>query len=282
MAPTGLPTSDEAATDWPDKPRRTSLSLAGAAGLLFLTLLILTLGLLQAEPALTAVAVPTRPTAAPSRLAGLGRTPATPPHHAGLFPTFQEAAVPPHGAGRAVGRGLSAAATAGPSAPWALCLPVLAVAIGGVATLRRSQAPASDSSWSVLATLGEEEEEEQSARRSLLEELESPYRKVRYFLYAALGGAAGLSAFVELPRLVAALNGINVSSLPEAGTNLGVSAAVLAAIAFFFQRDRQDELKRLDRIKVGTALSALRVQFMDSAFAGHRPFSPCPPVHPQP
>lgn len=47
------------------------LAGTGAAGLLFLTLLILTLGLLQAEPALTAVAVPTRPTAAPSRLAGL-------------------------------------------------------------------------------------------------------------------------------------------------------------------------------------------------------------------
>lgn len=95
----------------------------------------------------------------------------------------------------------------------------------------------------------------------MVEEAESPWRKFRYFIYLSLGAAAGLSAFVELPRLAAGLSGINSDLLPNTVNNLAVSAGLFLVLGLLFQRDREAQLKKLEAIRVGGSISALRIMF---------------------
>ena len=100
------------------------------------------------------------------------------------------------------------------------------------------------------APLQEEQEEAAQLRRNLVEEIETPYRNFRYFLYAALGSGALVSFVINLPRLAANLSGINAESTNDTVLNLVINALAIALLYFFYDRDRQAQLKRLERIKV--------------------------------
>jgi len=115
-----------------------------------------------------------------------------------------------------------------------------------------------------MAATSEEQEEAAQLRRNLVEEIETPYRNFRYFLYAALGSGALVSFVINLPRLAANLSGINAESTNDTVLNLVINALAIALLYFFYDRDRQAQLKRLERIKIGGSIAALRVRFQGS------------------
>jgi hypothetical protein len=94
----------------------------------------------------------------------------------------------------------------------------------------------------------------------LREEAESPFRKVRFFLYTVLAGGALTSLAVSGARVAAGLAGINAELLPESITNVAVDVAGLAFVAFLFQRDLQAQESRIKRASKGAELAKLSVR----------------------
>ena len=110
-----------------------------------------------------------------------------------------------------------------------------------------------------------DDKEEYSRELLLREEAESPFRKVRFFVYFALGGGALTSLLVSLARVAAGLNGINEDLLPESLTNAGVDLAGIVVLAFLYKRDLEAEESRLKRASKGAELAKLMVIDSDSS-----------------
>jgi len=104
------------------------------------------------------------------------------------------------------------------------------------------------------------EKEDFSRELYLREEAESPFRKVRLFVYAALGGGAITNALISATRIAAALSGINTDLLSESAVNLGVDVVGIVVLALLFQNDRQAQESRLKRASQGAALAKLMVR----------------------
>lgn len=102
--------------------------------------------------------------------------------------------------------------------------------------------------------------EEYSRELRLREEAESPFRKVRFFVYFSLGGGALTSLAVSLARVAAGLNGINKDLLSESLVNAGVDLAGLVVLAFLFKRDLEAQESRLKRASKGAELAKLLVR----------------------
>lgn len=94
----------------------------------------------------------------------------------------------------------------------------------------------------------------------LREEIESPFRKVRFFLYFALGSGALVSFFISGTRVAAALSGINTDLLPQSATNMAIDAAGLVLFYFLNQRDVEAQESRLERLSKGGAIASLLVR----------------------
>lgn len=114
-------------------------------------------------------------------------------------------------------------------------------------------------------SLNAEKKPDYSRDLYLREEAESPFRKVRFFGYLALGGGALVSLFVSLARIAAAtLAGINTDLLSESLTNAAIDAAGLVLLAFLYQRDVDAQESRLERASKGAALAKLMVRVKKS------------------
>ena len=95
----------------------------------------------------------------------------------------------------------------------------------------------------------------------LREEIESPFRKVRFFVYASLAGGAATSLAVSLARVAAAsFAGINTDLQSESLVNVGVDVAGLLVLAVLFKRDMDAQESRLQRASKGAALAKLRIR----------------------
>jgi Low psii accumulation1 / Rep27 len=92
----------------------------------------------------------------------------------------------------------------------------------------------------------------------LREEAESPFRKVRFFVYTVLAGGALTSLAVSGARVAAGLSGINTDLLSEALTNVDVVG--LGVLAVLFQRDLDAQESRLKRASKGAELAKLQVR----------------------
>ena len=102
----------------------------------------------------------------------------------------------------------------------------------------------------------------------LREEAESPFRKVRFFLYASVGAGALASLLISAARVAAALNGINSDLLNESATNVAVDLGGLVLLAFLYQRDVQAQQSRLQRASKGAALAKLQVRATQALMTG--------------
>ncbi|CAB9514417.1 Protein of unknown function (DUF3493) [Seminavis robusta] len=94
----------------------------------------------------------------------------------------------------------------------------------------------------------------------LREEAESPFRRVRFFLYAVLGGGAVTSLFLSLARIAAASSGVNTDLMQESVVNAGVDLAGIVVLTFLFQRDVQAQDSRLKRATKGASLAKLAIR----------------------
>jgi len=102
--------------------------------------------------------------------------------------------------------------------------------------------------------------EEFSRDVRLREEAESPFRKVRYFLYLnGLGGALS-SLFISGTRVIAALNGINTDLMQESLINCGVDIGGIIVVGLLYKRDVDAEQSRLKRATKGAKLAKLTVR----------------------
>ncbi|KAL3907800.1 MAG: hypothetical protein SGILL_008725, partial [Bacillariaceae sp.] len=99
-----------------------------------------------------------------------------------------------------------------------------------------------------------------SRKVRLREEAESPFRKVRYFLYLNLAGGAITSLFISITRIAAALSGVNTDLMDESVRNAIVDTVGLAAVAYFWKQDQISEESRLKRATKGAELAKLNVR----------------------
>jgi hypothetical protein len=109
-------------------------------------------------------------------------------------------------------------------------------------------------------TLRMAEGEEFSREVRLREEAESPFRKVRFFLYLTLAGGAATSLAISIARIGAASAGVNTDLMDESLLNAGVDLAGLGILGFLYKRDQDAEQSRLKRASKGAELAKLSVR----------------------
>jgi hypothetical protein len=94
----------------------------------------------------------------------------------------------------------------------------------------------------------------------LREEVESPFRKVRFFVYATSAAGCITSLVVSLARILAALSGVNTDLLNQSLENVAVDSAVLALIALAWKRDTEAQQSKLQRAAKGAELARLTIR----------------------
>lgn len=101
---------------------------------------------------------------------------------------------------------------------------------------------------------------EYSREIRLREEAESPFRKVRLFLYAAILGGAFTSLAVSTARIAAGMSGINTDLLEQSAINAGVDVAGIVLFGFLFKRDVDAQESRLKRAAKGAEFAKLTIR----------------------
>lgn len=117
--------------------------------------------------------------------------------------------------------------------------------------------------------LAKEESGEYSRELLLREEAESPFRKVRFFLYGSVGAGAFVSLLLSVTRIAAALAGINSDLLQESAVNAGIDALGLIVLAFLWRNDLSAQESRLKRASKGAALAKLQVRGSKQLMEGY-------------
>ena len=107
---------------------------------------------------------------------------------------------------------------------------------------------------------GEVEPEEFTQKQLIKEEIEAPFRKVRFFIYGAIFAAAGLGSIVSLTKVAATSLNSQGADLSELYTNLGINLGVMPIIGLLWKRDVESQKKLLARIQKGGKLSSLRLK----------------------
>lgn len=123
-------------------------------------------------------------------------------------------------------------------------------------------------SMSTTTTRLYEKKPEYSRELYLREEAESPFRKVRFFLYFSLGGGALTSLAVSLARVAAALNGINENLLSESALNVAVDVAGLVILTWAYRNDLASQESRLKRASKGAELAKLNIRASKNIVTG--------------
>jgi|NOAtaT_6_FD_contig_21_11675576_length_1183_multi_20_in_0_out_0_1 hypothetical protein len=94
----------------------------------------------------------------------------------------------------------------------------------------------------------------------LREEVESPFRKVRFFIYATSAAGCITSLLVSLTRILAALSGVNTDLMNQSLENVAVDSAVLALLALAWKRDTEAQQSKLQRAAKGAELAKLTIR----------------------
>lgn len=108
--------------------------------------------------------------------------------------------------------------------------------------------------------LSNDDKPEYSRKIRLREEVESPFSKVRFFIYLTLAAGALTSLAVSAARIAAALSGVNQDLLQESAVNAAVDVGGLALIAFLLKRDMDAKDSRLKRASKGAELAKLKIR----------------------
>lgn len=103
--------------------------------------------------------------------------------------------------------------------------------------------------------------QEYSQATRLRAEIESPFAKVRLFLFPALFLAAGIATYFAGTALLAEFVGARPPA-EDTLLNLGVDVAALAGLGALWAREAKSADARLKRIGRGAALASLRVQLL--------------------
>lgn len=111
-----------------------------------------------------------------------------------------------------------------------------------------------------LSLDNEDDKPEYSRKAQLREEVESPFSKVRFFLYVTLSLGALTSLAISMARIAAALSGVNTDLLQESATNAAVDVGGLALIAFLLKNDLEAKDSRLKRASKGATLAKLKIR----------------------
>jgi len=102
--------------------------------------------------------------------------------------------------------------------------------------------------------------EEYSREIQLRVEAESPFRKVRFFIYASLMLGALTSLAVSGARVAAGMAGINTDLMDESITNIEADAAGLIVLGLLYKRDLDAQNSRLKRAAKGAELASLMIR----------------------
>jgi hypothetical protein len=115
---------------------------------------------------------------------------------------------------------------------------------------------------SVRLFQSQQDKNQENYSRDLLlrEEVESPFRKARFFLYAGLGAGAFISLLLSLARIAAAASGINTDLLQESAANAAIDAGGLALLFVLWQNDVKAQQSRLQRASKGAEIAKLQVR----------------------
>jgi hypothetical protein len=107
---------------------------------------------------------------------------------------------------------------------------------------------------------GKKRKTEYSRDVILREEAESPFRKVRFWLYASLGAGAMTSLLISLARIAAGLGGVNADLMSESTTNAVVDAVGLVVLGFLYKNDLDAQESRYKRASKGAELAKLMIR----------------------
>eukprot|EP00899_Mesostigma_viride_P006456 jgi/Mesvir1/15811/Mv03367-RA.1 len=89
-----------------------------------------------------------------------------------------------------------------------------------------------------------------SSNTKLRAEAVAPFRAFRMFFFQAFSAAAALAAFITIPRVIKAANGVEGLELQSEVINLGIDIGVLLLLVWLYQRDDkgvQATLAKMDR-----------------------------------
>ncbi|CAM9924391.1 unnamed protein product [Ascophyllum nodosum] len=105
------------------------------------------------------------------------------------------------------------------------------------------------------------EEEAAKTKMRLRVEAESPFRKVRIFIFSAFVISATVGFIVSGTRLLALTAGINQGQdFQELGTNIVIDLAAIGISAWQVKRDVDAQDGRLARMEIGAKLAGLKIR----------------------
>lgn len=137
--------------------------------------------------------------------------------------------------------------------------------------LSRQSPLTSKNSFSLLSSTSLQmasDDEEYSREIRLREEVESPFRKVRFVLYLNLLGGAAVSLAVSGARIAAALSGVNTNLMQESITNAIIDIIGIVVIGYFYKQDQDAQESRLKRATKGASLANLQIRGSASLLSG--------------
>ena len=109
----------------------------------------------------------------------------------------------------------------------------------------------------------EENEEGYTRKQVIKEEIEAPFRKIRFFIYFSLFAAAGLGTLVTLAMLLGTTTG-KQANMTELYTNLAINVGGLPVLALLYKRDVDAQNSLLERIQKGGKLAGLRLKLVNN------------------
>eukprot|EP00612_Vaucheria_litorea_P004771 CAMPEP_0171462338 /NCGR_PEP_ID=MMETSP0945-20130129/6414_1 /TAXON_ID=109269 /ORGANISM="Vaucheria litorea, Strain CCMP2940" /LENGTH=267 /DNA_ID=CAMNT_0011988841 /DNA_START=123 /DNA_END=926 /DNA_ORIENTATION=- len=107
-------------------------------------------------------------------------------------------------------------------------------------------------------------EDEKSQKMRLREEIENPFRKVRFFVFYSFIGSASVGLLIALVRLAALSKGIDQGQTAnELLQNIAINISAIGILAFLVRRDILAQNSRLQRMEIGAKLASLKVSVQD-------------------
>jgi hypothetical protein len=104
---------------------------------------------------------------------------------------------------------------------------------------------------------GDDDDGEGYTRKQIIkEEIEAPFRKIRFFLYFSLIGAASIGTVITLTMLLAGRS----ADMNQLYTNLAINVGGLPVLGLLYKRDLDSQNALLERIKKGGSLAGLRLK----------------------
>ena len=95
---------------------------------------------------------------------------------------------------------------------------------------------------------------------SIQRSIQAPFRKIRFFLYFGLLGAAGIGSFISLVKLLAASTGSSNDDVGAILPNLFVNLLGIPILSYLWNRELKAQNSKLERIQKGGSLAGLKVK----------------------